>query len=95
MPASGTRQRPDREGRAADSFQPSVPRNSGGVGFGAGFFSDKDRRPIPLDAKSFELEDFIAKPFRRRELVGCVFELLQRDAAGGEPVKADLEYCCA
>lgn len=38
-----------------------------------------------------ELDDFIAKPFRRRELVGCVFELLQRDAATGA---ADLEYCC-
>src|SRR5262245_53276114 len=38
-----------------------------------------------------ELDDFIAKPFRRRELVGCVFELLQRDAAGGGAVSADLE----
>jgi len=42
-----------------------------------------------------ELEDFIAKPFRRRELVGCVFELLHREAAGGGPVKAEIEYCCA
>ena len=42
-----------------------------------------------------ELEDFIAKPFRRRELVGCVFELLHREEAGGGPVKAEIEYCCA
>ena len=42
-----------------------------------------------------ELEDFIAKPFRRRELVGCVFELLHRDGAGGGPVKTEIEYCCA
>jgi DNA-binding response OmpR family regulator len=41
-----------------------------------------------------ELDDFIAKPFRRRELVGCVFELLQRDAAGSSAATADLEYCC-
>jgi DNA-binding NtrC family response regulator len=41
-----------------------------------------------------ELDDFIAKPFRRREFVGCVFELLQRDAvAGGIVLAADLEYC--
>ena len=42
-----------------------------------------------------ELEDFIAKPFHRRDLVGCVFELLQRDAAMGGVVDADLEYCHA
>jgi DNA-binding response OmpR family regulator len=41
-----------------------------------------------------ELDDFIAKPFRRRELVGCVFELLQRDAAGSSAATADLKYCC-
>ena len=41
-----------------------------------------------------ELDDFIAKPFRRRELVGCVFELLQRDAVAGDAVSTDLEYCC-
>jgi CheY-like chemotaxis protein len=40
-----------------------------------------------------EFEDFIAKPFHRRDLVGCVFELLQRDAAGGGVVAANLEYC--
>jgi len=43
-----------------------------------------------------ELDDFIAKPFRRREFVGCVFELLQRDTVMGGIVAApDLEYCCA
>jgi two-component system OmpR family response regulator len=34
------------------------------------FWSERDR------------EDFIAAPFNRRELLGCVFELLERDAAG-------------
>lgn len=36
-----------------------------------------------------EADDFIAKPFFRRELVGCVFELLQRagspDSGAGNP----------
>ena len=50
--------------------------------------------PAPL-WNNVELEDFIAKPFRRRELVGCVFELLHRDGAGGGPVKMEIEYCCA
>ena len=50
--------------------------------------------PAPL-WNNVELEDFIAKPFRRRELVGCVFELLHRDGPGGGPVKAEIEYCCA
>jgi len=40
-----------------------------------------------------DLDDFIAKPFRRRELVGCVFELMQRDAAAGGAVKTGIEYC--
>jgi len=41
---------------------------------------------------SVGLEDYIAKPFRRRELLGCVFELLQRDAAADDVVVAeDLE----
>ena len=50
--------------------------------------------PVPL-CNNVELEDFIAKPFRRRELVGCVFELMQRDAAAGGAVTAYPEYCCA
>ena len=41
-----------------------------------------------------DLDDFIAKPFRRRELVGCVFELIQRDAAAGGGVTTDSEYRC-
>jgi two-component system sensor histidine kinase/response regulator len=41
-----------------------------------------------------DLDDFIAKPFRRRELVGCVFELMQRDAAAGGAVTTDHGYCC-
>jgi DNA-binding response OmpR family regulator len=40
-----------------------------------------------------DLDDFIAKPFRRRELVGCVFELMQRDPATGGTVTADPKYC--
>ena len=50
--------------------------------------------PAPL-WNNVELEDFIAKPFHRRDLVGCVFELLQRDAAVGGVVAADPEYCHA
>ena len=50
--------------------------------------------PAPL-WNNVELEDFIAKPFHRRDLVGCVFELLQREAAVGGVVAADLEYCHA
>ena len=40
-----------------------------------------------------DLDDFIAKPFRRLELVGCVFELMQRDAAAGGAVTKDPEHC--
>ena len=47
--------------------------------------------PTPLP-DNVELEDFIAKPFDRRNLVGCVFELLQRDAAVGDVVAADLKH---
>jgi DNA-binding response OmpR family regulator len=42
---------------------------------------------------NLDLDDFIAKPFRRRELVGCVFELIQRDAVAGGAVNTDIEYC--
>jgi DNA-binding response OmpR family regulator len=31
-----------------------------------------------------EVDDFIGRPFERRELLGCVFELLQRGAARAE-----------
>ena len=40
-----------------------------------------------------ELDDFIAKPFHRRELLGCMFELLQREAGVRVVVTAALEYC--
>jgi DNA-binding response OmpR family regulator len=32
-----------------------------------------------------EADDFIAKPFRQHELLGCVFELLQRRGGAVEP----------
>jgi len=38
-----------------------------------------------------DCEEFIAVPFQRRELLGCVFELLQRDALPGG---ADLVRRC-
>ncbi len=38
---------------------------------------------------SDELDEFIAKPFHPRELLGCVFELIERDAA---PRKAAAEH---
>jgi len=44
------------------------------------------RRPI-LTAR--DSDDFIAAPFQRRELLGCVFELLQRDASSGERRRGD------
>ena len=42
------------------------------------FTGDAAHRPPPPDR---DRDDFIGAPFRRRELLGCVFELLQRDAA--------------
>ena len=39
------------------------------------FTDDPERRPTGLDA---DRDDFIAAPLRRHELLGCVFELLQR-----------------
>ena len=42
---------------------------------------------------NLDLDDFIAKPFRRRELVGCVFELMQRDAVTGGAANTGIEYC--
>jgi CheY-like chemotaxis protein len=38
-----------------------------------------------------DLDDFIAVPFHRRELLGCVYELLQRDPVPGA---ADLARRC-
>jgi CheY-like chemotaxis protein len=42
-----------------------------------------------------ELDDFIAKPLHRRELLGCVFELLERGALPEGIAVQDLEYSCA
>jgi two-component system response regulator TctD len=44
---------------------------------------------------SGELDEFIAKPFHRRELLGCVFELLERDGAPSSIAVEHLAYCCA
>jgi len=41
------------------------------------FTADAATRPPRGDP---EIEDFIAAPFERRELIGCTFELLQRGA---------------
>ena len=49
----------------------------------------------PAAGLNVELEDFIAKPFDRRDLLGCAFELLQRNAAASGVVAADLECCQA
>jgi len=40
-----------------------------------------------------ELDEFIAKPFHPRELLGCVFELIERDAAPSSAAE-HLGYCC-
>jgi DNA-binding response OmpR family regulator len=42
-----------------------------------------------------ELDDFIAKPLDRRELLGCVFELLERGALAEGVAAHDLEHSCA
>jgi DNA-binding response OmpR family regulator len=42
-----------------------------------------------------ELDDFIAKPLDRRELLGCVFELLERGAVAEGVTAPDLEYSSA
>jgi DNA-binding response OmpR family regulator len=44
------------------------------------FTGDPTRRPPRLDA---DRDDFIGAPFQRRELLGCVFELLQREPLFG------------
>jgi DNA-binding response OmpR family regulator len=38
-------------------------------------------------------DDFIAKPFHPRELLGCVFELIERDAAPKSAAAEHLGYC--
>jgi two-component system response regulator AtoC len=42
-----------------------------------------------------ELDEFIAKPFHPRELLGCVFELIERDAAPTSAAAEHLGYCYA
>ena len=44
---------------------------------------------------SNELDEFIAKPFDPRELLGCVFELIERDAAPKSAAAEHLGYCYA
>jgi two-component system phosphate regulon response regulator OmpR len=44
------------------------------------FVGDPARRPARLDA---DRDDFIGAPLQRRELLGCVFELLQREPLFG------------
>ena len=42
-----------------------------------------------------ELDGFIAKPFHPREFLGCVFELIERDAAPKSAAAEHLGYCYA
>jgi hypothetical protein len=42
-----------------------------------------------------ELDDFIAKPLDRRELLGCVFELLERAAPLAAAIPWNVEHRCA
>ena len=49
--------------------------------------------PTPPWRKA-ELDEFIAKPFHPRELLGCVFELIERDAAPSSAAE-HLGYCYA
>lgn len=42
-----------------------------------------------------ELDDFIAKPLDRRELLGCVFELLERGDEPPAQARRALEHSCA
>jgi two-component system phosphate regulon response regulator OmpR len=44
------------------------------------FTDDVALRPRPPD---LDCDDFIPAPFHRRDLLGCVFELLQREVAHG------------
>jgi DNA-binding response OmpR family regulator len=50
--------------------------------------------PAPLWSHA-ERDEFIAKPFHRRELLGCVFELLERDRAPSGNAAEHLGYCYA
>jgi DNA-binding response OmpR family regulator len=43
--------------------------------------------------RNAERDEFIAKPYHRRELLGCVFELLERDRAPSSTAAEHLGYC--
>jgi two-component system, OmpR family, phosphate regulon response regulator OmpR len=45
------------------------------------YTAEPERRPL---AANPDLDDFIAAPFERRELLGCTFELLQRGAEAAD-----------
>jgi DNA-binding response OmpR family regulator len=42
-----------------------------------------------------EMDEFIAKPFHPRELLGCVFELIERDGGAQNAAAEHLGYCHA
>ena len=50
-------------------------------------------RSAPPPWRNDELDEFIAKPFHPRELLGCVFELIERDAAPKSAAAEHLGYC--
>lgn len=50
------------------------------------FTGDPARRPRHAGR---ERDDFIVTPFQGRELLGCVFELLQRDSGGQNTLRRD------
>ncbi len=56
-------------------------------------FTSRFAPPPPW--RSAQLDEFIAKPFHRRELLGCVFELLERDRAPSGIAVEHLAYCYA
>jgi DNA-binding response OmpR family regulator len=56
-------------------------------------FTSRFAPPPPW--RNDELDEFIAKPFHPRELLGCVFELIERDAATQSAAAEHLGYCYA
>jgi DNA-binding response OmpR family regulator len=52
-------------------------------------------RSAPPPWRNDELDEFIAKPFHPRELLGCVFELIERDATPKSAAAEHLGYCYA
>ena len=55
-------------------------------------FTSRTPPPSPWDKDQFD--EFIAKPFYPRELLGCAFELIERDGAPGGAA-GHLGYCYA